>query len=58
MTIFQQLALGEAKKRYAHDFVDSITVKYSYNYYMLHNWVEYLSRWDKVNTFYNAYRNW
>lgn len=43
MNLYQQLALGEAKKQFAHYVVDCLTFRNSYINNQLHNYVEFRS---------------
>ena len=58
MNLFQQLALGESKKQFAHYVVDCLTVQNSYINIQLHNLVEHLSAMEATQTIENAYRIW
>ena len=58
MNLYQQLALGEAKKHFAHSLIDSFTVPYTFINIQLHNLVEYLSATETAHTIENAYRIW
>lgn len=55
---FFQIMRGEAKKELVHNIINCIAVKYSYSYYLLHNWVEYCSAMEKSRMISNANRIW
>ncbi len=56
--MYQQLALGEMKKNFAHNLIDSLTVQGTLVNIQLHNLVEYLSTMEKAHTMENTYRIW
>ena len=58
MNLYQQLAMGEAKKQFAHYIVDCVTLRNSYENIALHNLVENLSAMETTRTISNAFRNW
>ncbi|MCI9405217.1 MAG: hypothetical protein HFJ22_07350 [Clostridia bacterium] len=58
MNMYQQLALGEMKKNFAHNLIDSLTVQGTLVNIQLHNLVEYLSTMEKAHTMENTYRIW
>lgn len=56
MNFFQQLAMGEAKKQFAHYIVDCLTMRNSYANIQLHNYVEYRSAIETSRTIANAFK--
>lgn len=56
--LYQQLALGEAKKRYAHFIVDCLTLRNTYANTQLHNFVEHLSAMETSRTIASFFRSW
>ena len=58
MKLYQQLAMGETKKHFAHYIVDCFTARYSYENIALHNLVETLSAMETSRTIANAFRTW
>ena len=57
MTLYQQLALGEAKKRYAHYVVDCLALRNTHVNIQLHNFVEYLSAIETSHTIASFFMN-
>ncbi len=53
MNLYQQLALGKAKKQLANDVVDIISIVSPNYYYTLRHTVDIFAFIDKLNTFCN-----
>lgn len=58
MNLFEQLAIGKAKKQYVHYIVDCITIRNSYENIQLHTLVENMSVMETSRTIVNALRIW
>ena len=56
--LYQQLALGEAKKRYAHFIVDYLTLRNTYANTQLYNFVERLFTIETSCTIASFFRSW